>query len=168
MPQGCATIWISVGRRGRKPLRIGGYYREHTLLRQVENPNKSNEPYLQRARWDQQLVSWKAAAANDANCILLGDLNLDYLEWSQPDSRHKMMVEKTKTDIETAGFTHLVRDMTRCWVGQKDSAVDHIWTNVHNIIVSHSNIVRTDSDHNVIAVIARLKDRILYRQEILK
>ena len=112
MPEECAAIWISVGRRGRKPLRIGGFYREHTLLRQGANPNLSNDLQLQIARWDQYLACWKAAAANEANCILVGDLNLDYLEWGQPNSRHLRMVEKTKLEVETTGFTQLVRGMT--------------------------------------------------------
>ena len=168
MPLGSAAIWVSIGRPGRKPLRVGGYYREHTLLRQDADPNRTGDPQFQKARWDQLVGSWKTAAANDYNCILIGDLNLDFLEWGHPEERHKSMVEKVKTEIEILGFTQLVNGMTRCWIDQKDSAVDHIWTNAHNRIISHSNTVRSGSDHNVVSVLVRLKDRVQQKQEILK
>ena len=75
-----ACIWIHQGSRGRKPLKIGGFYRELSLLRQG-TPNLSNSPNLQLARWNTMLEGWKAAAARDAACVIIGDINLDYLKW---------------------------------------------------------------------------------------
>ena len=38
--------------------------------------------------------------ANNLECIVLGDLNLDYFQWDNPG--HNMrMIEKTKLDIDT-------------------------------------------------------------------
>ena len=165
---GSASIWIQIGRPGRKPLRIGGMYREQSLLRQNEDPNKSDDPKLQIVRWSQQVAGWKAAAANNSPCIVIGDINLDFLEWTQPHYRVAKMVKETKMDIETLGFSQLISGVTRAWPGQKDSNVDHIWTNAMNRVISHSNVVCAGSDHNVISTIFRMKYKVISRQKILK
>ena len=79
MLPGTASIWIQVGRRGRKPIRIGGLYREHTLLRQNVRVNMTADGQMQADRWNQQLAGWVAAAAGDKSCVMLGDINLDFL-----------------------------------------------------------------------------------------
>ena len=73
-----------------------------------------------------------------------------------------------KMELETKGFFQLVKDHTRSWPQQKDNTVDHIWSNTVDIIISYSNERRTLSDHNVIAVRIRLKDRAQPVQEIQK
>ena len=168
MYPGTSAIWIQVGRAGRKPIRIGGLYREHTLLKQNVLQNNTSDGHLQLARWNNQLAGWSAAAAGDANCVMLGDINLDYLYWNNPENRILNMVDRTQSEIETKGFIQLVRGFTRTWPGQRDTAVDHIWTNMPNRIVHHSNVVRAGSDHNVVSTMVRLKDRVLCRQEVVK
>ena len=162
-----ACIWIKVGAPGRKPLKIGGFYRELSLLKQG-TPNLSNDPNRQLARWNTLLEGWKAAAAGDAPCLIIGDINLDYLKWDQPEFHVARMVERTKLEIETLGFSQLVRSFMRTWPDQDDSCVDHIWTNCQDRVAGHTNMIRSGSDHNVITVLMRMKDRILCRQEILK
>ena len=163
MHMGFAAIWIQIGRQGRKPLKIAGIYREHTLLCQPGRGNVSNDPNLQLDRWNQMLTGWIAAAAGDANCIIIGDLNLDYLTWNNPDGRLLRMTDRTKAEVETLGFSQLIRGFTRSWPGVRDTCVDHIWTNTLGRIVSHSNVVRAGSDHNVISVIVRLKEKVILR-----
>ena len=143
MEPGTSSIWISVGSRGRRPLRIGGIYREQHLIRQGPN-NNSGDPNLQIARWDRQLAGWTAAAAGNANCIVIGDLNLDFLNWDQQAYHNARMVERTKTEVETLGFSQLVVGITRSCVGQEDSTVDHIWSNnvdrVVSSMIAHADI----------------------------
>ena len=154
-----ACIWIQLGSRGRKPLKIGGFYRELSLLRQG-TPNLSNSPNLQLTCWNTMLEGWKAAAARDAACVIIGYINLE--------QNVSKMVERTKLEVETLGFSQLVRTFTRTWVDQDDSCIDHIWTNCHERVVNHMNTVRDGSDHNVIAIMMRMKDRVICRQEIMK
>ena len=69
---------MDIGINGRKHLMVRGLCREHTLLRQGRN-NNTNDPVLQLARWNILLGSWKATAAGNLNCVIIGDINLDFL-----------------------------------------------------------------------------------------
>ena len=102
------------------------------------------------------------------NGLIIGDLNLDHATWNQPDPGHLRMVERTKLEVETIGFVQLIRNVTRSWPNVDDSLVDHIWTNVPDRVIGHSNEVRAGSDHNAISTVIRTKDRNVQRQEVLK
>ena len=82
-----ATIWIRIVTKGRKPINIGGTYREHRIIMQP-TPNNSWTPALQQLRWDKTLEGWKKAGRK-SRCILIGDTNLDFFKWEQPDSGHR-------------------------------------------------------------------------------
>ena len=43
-------------------------------------------------------------------CIVVGDMNLDFLRWNQPDQFHEDMVETTHNRVETAGFVQLIKE----------------------------------------------------------
>ena len=64
-----------------------------------------------------------------------------------------------KDQVEILGFCQLVEKVTRAWPGQPASIVDHVWTNSPTNIISVSNCVRGSSDHNVLSVILRTRDR---------
>ena len=165
-----ACIFVKLGQRGRKPLIVGGIYREqHLLLPGAPRGtiNLTDAPAQQQDRWRRQVQCWKAASKK-GKCIIVGDLNLDYTRWTDPEPNQVKMVDRVKGEIETCGFYQMVTGTTRAWPQTRDSAVDHIWSNEVERIISHSNVVRTDSDHNVLAVRVRLKDRIIPRQEIEK
>ena len=157
MSQTVPAIWIKVISRGRKPLVLGGMYREQHLLLQ-QQPNNTNEPRFQLSRWKTFIECWKKAARGN-KCILIGDLNLDYAKWNNQEYRHKKLVQITKDEMETLGFCQLVNTMTRFWPGCPPSLVDHIWTNAPGCIMSSTNSVRSASDHNMLTVTVRTKDR---------
>ena len=135
------------------------------LLKSKPNPTKSDAAQL--ARWNLFLNGWKKAAKSKM-CILVGDMNLDYLQWDKPEPRHAKMVQRTKDTIEEAGHIQLIQGMTRCWRGQADSLVDHCWVSRPQRIVSHLNEVRASSDHNLISLLVRTKDKMCVSQELLK
>ena len=111
------------------------------------------------------MTGWKKAAKNK-NCIQIGDTNLDFIKWQDPDQAHEKMVNRTKEEIESAGFTQVIRGVTRTWKGQCDSLVDQCWVNNPNRIISHQNELRGSSDHNLITVLVRTKDRCQATQEV--
>ena len=51
----------------------------------------------------------------------------------------------------------MIRGATRSWQGQRDSLVDHVWTNSPELVLETRNIPRGPSDHNVITAKLRLK-----------
>ena len=74
----------------------------------------------QEARWNKIVTKWEEAGRN-GNCIVIGDINLDMLRWSQPEQHLVNMVDITQNVIEVAGFTQIVDKVTRCWKSQSDS-----------------------------------------------
>ena len=97
---------------------------------------------------------------------MIGDLNLDFRKWSNPEPGHARMVDRLKSLIETQGFCQIIRGMTRCWPGQPDSQVDHCWTNAPWMVLSHSNEVWSTSDHDLIGVMLCTKERMETNHEI--
>ena len=154
MEQDLSVIWVKVGRAGRRPLVVGGIYREQHLLRQG-TPNLTDAMNCQEDRWNRTVLSWKRASRN-AECIVTGDLNLDFLNWDNP-LYNLRMIEKIKLEIETLGFVQLVQGFTRTWPGNEDSCVDHFWSNGPERIISVQNLVRAGSDHNLIMAVVRME-----------
>ena len=100
---------------------------------------------------------WKKAGKY-SNCIILGDLNLDYCKWDNPEDSQVNMIELVQQEIEPMGFVQLVSRTTRTWKDKNDSLLDHIWVNNPSKVVGHQNIVRASSDHNVIMATISGKD----------
>ena len=85
----------------------GGVYREHRmLLKGTPNPTKSEAAQLER--WNLFLKGWKLAAKHKM-CILIGDTNLDFCKWENPDARHAKMVQRTKEVMEDSGHIQLIK-----------------------------------------------------------
>ena len=119
MESDLAMIWVRVGNNTRTPLHIGGIYRQHKL------PNQgimSNDELIanQRERWDRMTSNW-ARAAEGARCICLGDTNLDFARWNDPDPSLLSMVNRTKQLIENKGSRQIISEVTRSWNLQRDS-----------------------------------------------
>ena len=152
-----ATIWVRIGSGKNNSITVGGIYREHQQLGRIDPNATSREVQLeQEKRWRIIVNKWKLAARNQ-NCVVLGDLNLDYLRWNNPEFHLQKMVELVQSQIETLGFVQLVSDSTRAWKNQADSLLDQIWTNCPSKIICHKNQVRGSSDHNVITAEYPLK-----------
>ena len=157
MDNGAATIWVKLGGKGGRPMHIGGIFCDHRLLLQ-DQPNMTGTPHLHKLRWNRIVKGWKLAAKN-AKCITIGDSNLDYKRWDNPDPRVASMVTQTKNEIKTLGFFQAIKETTRSWPGQPDSLVDQLRSNSPESIISSSNTPRGPSDHNVIGAVLRTKDR---------
>ena len=115
MDKSVAAVWLKIGHRGRKPIVLAGYYREHQYILQDDRDDSGN-PARQLDRLTKFVEAWKKAEKGN-DVIVLGDVNLDYGKWSQPDQSHARMVDKIKNEVETLGFFQMVEKVTRCWKG---------------------------------------------------
>ena len=68
------------------------------------------------------------------------------------------MTALTQDLLEPLGFVQLVTTITRAFYNQRDTILDHIWTNCSDKVVSKINDLRTLSDHNVIGAVMSLSD----------
>ena len=114
----------------------------------------------QETRWRKFLYKWSSISRN-TKCIVLGDINLDHLRWSNPEPHLDNMVEDMKNLIETSGFTQIILGLTRSWRGQSDSLLDQICTNCSQRTIKSFNIDRSSSDHNVDGMEISTKDIIV-------
>ena len=151
-----STVWIKIGSTGRKPVYLSGIYREHRFLFQQTDESASDRS--QTARWNKFIDAWKRAATGNKNVIVIGDTNLDFLRWNDPDPNKVTMVEKTKSEIEMSGFTQIVQNFTRSWPGQPNSLIDQCWLNCPNKLQYIKNVPRTFSDHNMLLLSIMMKE----------
>ena len=89
-----ASIWVKIVRKGMKKLLICGIYREHSIIFQ-NTPNATNSDTQQLNRWKSFISKW-TTASRYTQCIVLGDFNLNYLKWTNPELRHRDMVNLVK------------------------------------------------------------------------
>ena len=151
-------IWVQVGRTRRSSIVFGGIYREHRQLGRTDPDITRQELKIeQELRWTEIIEKWSQAGRN-VNCVVLGDMNLDYMKWHDPDQFQEEMVDLVQRQIELEGFSQIISGYTRSWPGQADSLLDHIWVNCPNRVVSHQNTVNGASDHNVVEVTVAGKD----------
>ena len=137
---------------------IGGFYRQHKLLGTNNEPASRMESIRkQEERWRRTVRIWKRVGRAH-RCIVMGDLNLNYHHWEDPDPEHMNMIEEVQRNIETEGFKQIVKGFTRFWSSTQQSLLDHIWTNCPLRIVSSWNLKNGGSDHNKIEVIISMKD----------
>ena len=119
------SIWIRIAKPGTRGQLICGLYREHQYLKQ--DSDWSLHPVEQNKRWLNFLRKVELAKLSDS-CHIIGDVNLDYVKWNAPDFSQAQMISDSKDILEASGFCQLVKDVTRCWPGQTDSLIDHVWT----------------------------------------
>ena len=150
-----ASIWTRIKWRGCRSLVIEGIYHEHKLLLQGY-PNLTDNDDLQSRQWRKFLNQW-ANASRDADCFVIGDINLDSFKWNNPEYINKEMVQQAKDKIETLNFSQIIVGATRAWPDKADSLIDHCWTNCPLRVISKRNLVRATGDHNVLEITIRIK-----------
>ena len=158
-----STIWIKVGGRGLKGVRICGIYREHKIIKQPE-PNLSDDVRCQVQRWKKIIGQWIDGSSADS-CLIIGDTNIDALKWTNPDQAIEEMVDTIKEEIITRNFQQIIQGPTRFWVNKDPSLIDQVWSNSPQRISEIKNFTRSTADHNVICVSHRMKAKQSTTQE---
>ena len=152
MDEDTAVIWIRVGQDKRNSMTVGGVYRQHKLLGgHQKDATRLEVQRQQENRWRRICSRWKNIAKNN-KCVVVGDINLDYLRWTNPKQHLEKMVDETKNVIETSGFLQLVSGYTRTWRTHADSCLDHVWSNCPNRTIKVINESRGASDHNMVGI----------------
>ena len=159
------SIWLKISPLGSRKMLLCGIYREHQFLYQPDS--LSLQPAEQQRRWT-SFMDQIDRSANNSSVHIIGDFNLDYNKWTTPEFKHTQLVNCSKNTLEAGGFTQLVDGITRSWIGQTDSLLDHIWSNNTQRILSCTNEVRAMGDHNLITMVIRTKGQDSRRLEIMK
>ena len=131
-----SSIWLEVGFPGRKRFLVCNLYRDWQYLGQSDH--SSLEMSEQLARWINFLEQWELALDTGKECIVMGDFNIDFLNFYRTDLpsscqayRLQPLVDELFSRIIPHGVKQCVVGATRQGgAGQADSGLDHLWTNI--------------------------------------
>ena len=150
-----SSIWLEVGFPGRKRFLVCNVYRDWQYLGQSDH--SSLEMSEQLARWINFLEQWELALDTGKECIVMGDFNIDFLNFYRTDLpsscqayRLQPLVDELFSRIIPHGVKQCVVGATRQGgAGQADSGLDHLWTNIPGKM-SQINTYYYGSDHKII------------------
>jgi hypothetical protein len=155
MSNECSSIWMQVGLPRQKQILVCQTYREWQLLHQQDTFSKSIEAQL--SRWVHFLEQWERALDTGLEVIVLGDMNINHLDWALPSSRQSNQTKKLKTLIEELFqriFPHSVSQCvtvpTRFMRGQPETGIDHFYTNRPDKLSQVQTQFCGGSDHKLI------------------
>ena len=92
-----SSIWLEIGLPNKRKILVCQVYREWQLLNQVDGSSQSVNAQLQR--WNTFLGQWESALNSGYEVLVLGDMNLNHLDWSQPLGRQSSQTAKLRTLI---------------------------------------------------------------------
>ena len=129
-----SSIWMEVGLPHHKKFLVCQAYREWQLLGQADRSSLSVPEQLNR--WTVLLDQWERALDTGLEVHLLGDLNINHCNWTNPNLPASTQTYKLKSlisalfnQILTQGVSQLVVGPTRHWPGQVSTGLDHYYTN---------------------------------------
>ena len=162
MTDSFSSIWLEVGLKRQKRFLVSNVYRDWKFSNQ--EGGESGSIVSQLSRWESFLLQWENAIATDLEIHVLGDMNLNYLDFhnqSIPSNSHsarlRPLVHALCDLVVPHGFTQLVSEVTRAWTGQESTLLDHHWTNKPEKISSGNAFYHGGSDHKLIFSVRHTK-----------
>ena len=172
MTDSFSSIWLEVGLKRQKKFLVSNVYRDWKYVNQVSQDSGTIASQL--SRWESFLQQWETAIATDSEIHVLGDVNLNFLDFNnqnvQPNShsaRLRPLVDALLDRVVPHGFSQLITDVTRVWPGQEPSLLDHHWTNRPEKVSGVHAFYQGGSDHKMIFSIRHTK-KIVSKPRIIK
>ena len=142
-----SSIWMEIGLPGKRKFLLCQLYREWQYIGQPDGTSRGIPAQLDR--WITFIDQWERAFDTGKEVIVMGDCNLDYLRFN--DAGHMQpLVDLILEKIYPHGVQHLVQTPTHSLLGQRDSCLDHIYTNTPDKISRAVVTVKGSSDHRLI------------------
>ena len=151
-----SSIWVEVGLPNKRKILIGNVYREWGYMRQ-DDPLLSRDMSEQMSRWVTFLGQWERALAEGKEVIVLGDMNMNHLDWTKDDNTACNQTKKLRPLIDELflrifphGVSQLVTTATRVAPHQPESGLDHFFTNTPSKLSPVQVITNGASDHKIL------------------
>ena len=151
-----SSIWVEVGLPQKRKIIIGNAYREWGFMRQAD-PSVSRDLAAQKERWSSFLSQWERALDEDKEVIVLGDMNINHLEWTKDDlpagnQTHKLkpLINDLFSRILPHGVSQLINSATRIRENNPESGLDHFYSNQPSKLSPVQVINCGGSDHKLI------------------
>ena len=128
-----SSVWLEINLPRQKRILIGNVYRDWQYLNQPDNSSLNIEAQLER--FTKFIECWENAMGSTLECHLLGDLNINFLEYSKPQIPKNSQSYKLRSLIQLLfdrilplGAVQCVGVATRTWANQAPSGLDHYFT----------------------------------------
>ena len=150
-----SSIWLDVGLCRQKTVLVGNVYREWQLMGQQDQSSLTIS--AQYDRFSKFIEKWESAIENSYECHLLGDLNLNFLEYNQnviPQNSQsyklRKLIDLLFKRIIPLGAIQCVTSATWVAPNKQESGLDHYFTNAPSKLSSVQTILNGASDHKII------------------
>lgn len=150
MSKTCSSIWIQVTAKNGKRSLIGYAYREFQIWGRGIETRSEGEQFT---RWVTLTGQVRKAMGEGADCILLGDLNVDYKTWNNPQYFMSRLVNEFMQEVVPLGAIQLITEDTRTRTHGQGTTLDHIWVNCPDVTSNVSVGHQGPSDHKPISVV---------------
>ena len=165
MTDDVSSIWLEVGLKRQKKFLVSNIYREWKYLEQLTD--ESGLVTAQLARWKTFLQKWEEAISSNLEIHVLGDINLNFLDFYKQTSvagsnsnRLRPLIQALLDCVVPYGFTQLIMEVTRICQHHTPSLLDHFWTNKPENVSNVQAIVQGGSDHKVIFAVRHTKKKV--------
>ena len=167
-----SSIWLEIKLPRQKSILVGNAYRDWQFLGQ--NDSSSLQVSAQLERFLTFVQHWELAIGSGMECHLLGDLNINFLEYSkavipQNSQTYKLrsLIKLLFDQILPLGAIQCVKVATRTWPNQEPSGLDHYFTTNPRKLSDVQVITQGASDHKMIFA-TRFSRNISRNQRIIK
>ena len=172
MTENFSSVWLEVGLKGNKSILVGNIYRDWQYLYQADNTSLAVEEQL--SRFSGFIEKWEAAIELSDECHLLGDMNLNFLEYSKVDILPNSQSYKLRSLIKLLferilplGAVQCVTSATRVSPIHEASGLDHYYTTNPQKLSSVATITNGSSDHKIICA-TRFSKAIVAHERVTK
>ena len=167
-----SSVWLEINLPRQKRILIGNVYRDWQYLNQPDNSSLNIEAQLER--FTKFIECWENAMGSTLECHLLGDLNINFLEYSKPQIPKNSQSYKLRSLIQLLfdrilplGAVQCVGVATRTWANQAPSGLDHYFTTNPRKLSDVQAIHIGSSDHKLIFA-TRFSKNITRNSRIIK
>ena len=115
-------------------------------------------------RFRNLVEKWKTFPGNS---LVLGDFNFDPLPISGYQKKFDFLREMVRSEVTDSGWTQLVEKPTHFGKNQKDSCIDHIYTNNNKSTLRLWNESQIGQDHNCIGIRLKTNGNV-FKSQILR
>ena len=168
-----SSIWLQVGMPNQRQFLVCQTYREWQYLRQHNNSSKSIES--QFSRWMMFLDQWERALNTGLEVLVIGDININHLDWSCPLGMQSSQTVKLRPLINELfqrifphSVTQCVTVPTRFMSHQTPTGLDHLYTNRPDKLTKVETQFCGGSDHKLVFAIRKSKSIIKQSRYIHK
>ena len=133
MTNSFSSIWLELGKPRQKKILVCYLYREWQYLMQDTEDSSTIE--AQYDRWISFLDQWEMAICSGREILVLGDVNLNFLTWTNNNSPMTSHTYKLRSltaalfdRIIPYGFVQLINVATRLVAGCEPSGLDHVYS----------------------------------------